>query len=122
MKTDFEQWLAAQFAETGAFTLFIVLVRIGDASVEPLKSSFAQMIGDDMSWAEMTALLDGARAPWDGVGFFVGLAHEGGPIADQEARTKLREIEAEVMADPLVLNRGRFFDRLGRHIEVNEAA
>jgi len=120
MKTDFEQWLAAQFAETGAFTLFIVLVRIREESVEPLKSSFAQMIGDDMSWAEMTALLDGARAPWDGVGFFVGLAHEGGPIADQEARTKLREIEAEVMADPLVLNRGRFFDRLGRHLQVDQ--
>ena len=54
MKTDFEQWLAAQFAETGAFTIFIVLVRIGDDSVEALKSTFAQMIGDDMSWAEMT--------------------------------------------------------------------
>lgn len=24
MKTDFEQWLAAQFADTGAFTIFFV--------------------------------------------------------------------------------------------------
>jgi len=118
MKTDFEQWLAAQFAETGAFTIFIVLVRIAHDSVEALKSSFAQMIGDDMSWAEMTALLDSAGARWDGVGFFVGLAQGGGPIADQEAREKLRGIEAEVMADPLVLNRGRFFDRQGRQMEV----
>ena len=29
--------------------------------------------------------------------------------------------EAEVMADPLMLNRGRFFDRLGRHLQVDEA-
>jgi len=122
MKTDFEQWLAAQFADTGAFTVFIVLVRIGDDSVEPLKSTFAQMIGDDMSWAEMIALLEGAGAPWDGVGFFVGLAHGGGPMSNQEARSKLREVEAEVMADPLVLNRGRFFDRLGRHLQVDEVA
>jgi len=120
--TEFEHWLKAQFADTGAFTIFIVLVRIGENSVEPVKSSFAQMIGDDMSWAEMTALLDGARAPWDGVGFFVGLAHGGGPMADQEARVKLREVEAGVIADPLVLNRGRFFDRQGRQMEVDEAA
>ena len=121
MKTDFEQWLAAQFAETGAFTIFIVLVRIGEDSVEALKSTFAQMIGDDMTWAEMTGLLAGARAPWDGVGFFVGLAADGGPMADEEARTKLREIEADVMADPLLLNRGRLFDRQGRLLEVETA-
>ncbi len=120
--TDFERWLKAQFADTGAFTVFIVLVRIDDDEVEALKSTFAQMIGDDMSWAEMTALLAGARARWDGVGFFVGLAQGGGPMADDEARAKLRQIEAEVRADPLVLNRGRFFDAHGRHLQIDEAA
>ena len=118
MPTDFELWLRAQFADTGAFTLFIVLVRIAEDEIEALKSSFTQMIGDDMDWAAMCALLDGARTPWDGVGFFVGLAHDGGPMADDEARTQLKEIEAEVMADPLTFNRGRFFDRLGRHLQV----
>ncbi len=29
MKTDFEHWLAAQFGETGPFTLFILLMKIG---------------------------------------------------------------------------------------------
>jgi hypothetical protein len=96
-----------------------VLVRITDDQVEPLKSTFAQMIGDDMSWPEMIALLAGARADWDGVGFFVGLAQGGGPLPDSEARTKLREVEAELMADPLVLNRGRFFDKQGRHMQVD---
>ncbi|MBN9091543.1 MAG: hypothetical protein J0J01_31875 [Reyranella sp.] len=116
--TEFEPWLKAQFAETGAFTVFIVLVRIADDDVEALKSTFAQIIGDDMSWAEMTGLLAGARAQWDGVGFFVGLAADGGPMADEEARAKLKQIDADVMADPLVLNRGRFFDRRGRRMEI----
>ncbi len=118
---EFEAWLRAQFAETGPFTVFIVLLRIAGDDIEPVKSSFAQMIGDDMSWAEMTALLAGARAPWDGVGFFVGLAARGGPMADAEARAKLGEIEAEVTADPLILNRGRLFDRHGRHMQVEAA-
>src|SRR5262249_3182358 len=112
----------AQFAESGAFTLFIVLVRIDDDSVEAIKSTFAQMIGDDMSWTEMNELLAGARVAWDGVGFFIGLAPEGGPLGDDEARTKLREIEAEVMAGAMVLNRGRFFDRHGRYLQIDEAA
>ena len=120
MKTDFEQWLAAQFADSGPFTIFIVLVRIGEREVKAVKSSYAQMIGDEMAWNEMRSLLDGARTPWDGVGFFVGLAGGGGPMADAEARTKLGEIEAEVAADPLVLNRGRLFDRHGRQMEVDE--
>ena len=122
MKTDFEHWLSAQFADTGAFTIFIVLVRIAGDSLLPAKSSFAQMIGDDMTWSEMRGLLDGARIGWDGVGFFVGLAHEGGPLADPVARAKLKEVEADVLADPLALNRGRFFDREGRHMRVDEAA
>jgi len=119
--TEFEHWLKAQFADTGAFTVFIVLVRIGDDSVEALKSTFAHMIGDEMTWAEMTALLAAARADWNGVGFFVGLAHGGGPMSDDQARTRLKQVETEVMADPLVLNRGRFFDRDGRHLQVDEA-
>jgi hypothetical protein len=118
---DFEHWLKTQFAETGAFTVFIVLVRIADDDVEALKSTFAQMIGNDMTWAEMTGLLAGAHAHWDGVGFFVGLAADGGPMADSEARSKLKEIEADVVADPLLLNRGRLFDRHGRLMEVETA-
>ena len=121
MKTDFEQWLAAQFADTGPFTIFIVLVRIGERDVKAVKSSYAQMIGDEMEWTEMRTLLDSARTPWDGVAFFVGLGADG-PLIDAVARAKLKEIEASVLADPLALNRGLFFDSLGRHMRVDEAA
>ena len=122
MKSDFEQWLAAQFADTGPFTIFIVLVQIVGDEVVLLKSSYAHLIGDDMSWDEMRALLDRARAPWNGVAFFVGLGHAGGPLPDEAAARKLRDVEADVRADPLALNRGLFFDREGRHLRIDEVA
>lgn len=122
MKTDFEHWLAAQFADTGPFTAFIVLVGIGSERVSALKSSYAHLIGDDMPWRNMRALLDSARTPWDGVAFFVGLAHDGGPLPDAVAATKLKVVEADVKSDPLALNRGLFFDREGRHLRVDQVA
>ena len=122
MKTDFEHWLAAQFADTGPFTVFILLVQIGEASTVLLKSSYAHLIGDDMPWPGMRALLDGARTPWDGVAFFVGLAHDGGPLPDAVASAKLKEVEADVKSDPLALNRGLFFDREGRHLRIDQVA
>ena len=122
MKTDFEQWLAAQFADTGAFTIFIVLVRIASDAVVPVKSSYAHLIGDEMPWPGMRGLLDSARTPWDGVAFFVGLGHEGGPLPDTMAAAKLKQVEADVKADPLAFNRGMFFDREGRHLRIDETA
>jgi hypothetical protein len=121
-KTDFEQWLSAQFADSGPFTMFIVLLRIAGDDVVPLKSSYAHLIGDDMAWRDMQRLLDHAGATWDGVAFFVGLGHGGGPLPDAAAVRKLREVEADVKADPLALNRGRFFDRQGRHLRIDEVA
>lgn len=121
MKTDFEHWLAAQFADTGPFTIFILLVQITSSNAVPLRSSYAHMIGDEMTWKEMRTLLDGARAPWDGVAFFVGLGHEGGPLPEPVAARKLKEVEADVKADPLTLNRGLFFDREGRHLRIDES-
>lgn len=122
MKADFEQWLCAQFADNGPFTMFIVLVRITDDEVVPLKSSYAHLIGDEMTWREMQRLLDRAGAAWDGVAFFVGLGHAGGPLPDAVAARKLREVEADVKGDLLALNRGRFFDRAGRHLRIDEVA
>ena len=120
MKTDFELWLSAQFAETGPFTAFIVLVRIAGDEVVPLKSSYAHLVGDDMPWRQMRGLLDGSRTAWDGVAFFVGLSPSGGPLPDPAAARRLKDVEADVKADPLTLNRGRFFDRQGRHLRVDE--
>ena len=51
MKTDFEQWLTAQFADTGPFTVFIVLVQISGQAVSAVKSSYAQLIGEIVDMA-----------------------------------------------------------------------
>lgn len=80
------------------------------------------MIGDDMPWPGMRALLDGARTAWDGVAFFVGLGHDGGPLPDAAAAAKLKDVEADVKSDPLALNRGLFFDCEGRHLRVDQVA
>jgi len=122
MKSDFEHWLVAQFAETGAFTAFIVLLRISGSQVVPIRSSYAHLIGDDMPWHEMRQLLESAKASWDGVAFFVGLGHDGGPLPDSLAAQTLKQVEADVKADPLALNRGLFFDREGRHLRVEQVA
>jgi hypothetical protein len=120
LKSDFDLWLGAQITETGPFTIFIVLVRIADDSVIPLRSSYAHMIGDEMTWHDMRTLLDNAGTPWDGVAFYIGLDHAGGPLPDKAAAARLKDVEAELRADPLVLNRGLFFDREGRHMRIDE--
>lgn len=120
-KTDFDHWLAAQFAETGPFTLFILLMRIDERDAIPLKSSYAHLIGDETSWAEMRRLLDSARTPWNGAAFFVGLGQTGGPLPDAAAARRLKDVEADVTNDRLALNRGRFFDREGRQLRIDEA-
>ena len=35
-------------------------------------------------------------------------------------RAKLKQVEADVKADPLALNRGLFFDKAGRHLRIDE--
>ncbi|MBN9539631.1 MAG: hypothetical protein IKE60_17125 [Reyranella sp.] len=121
-KTDFDHWLAAQFAETGPFTLFILLIRIDQRDAVPLKSSYAHLIGAETSWTEMRRLLDSARTPWDGAAFFVGLGQAGGPLPDEAAARRLKDVEADVANDRLALNRGRFFDREGRQLRIDEVA
>jgi hypothetical protein len=57
-----------------------------------------------------------------GVAFFVGLCHAGGPLPDAAARTKLKEVEADVQATRWRLTAACFFDREGRHLRVDEVA
>lgn len=118
--TDFERWLAAELDRTGRFTALIVLVGIGERDVTPLCSTHVDVIGTEIDWEEMTALLAGAGVAWDGVAFFVATAPGGGPLDNVAARRHLREMEAAVRADRLHLNEGHVFDRLGRRLCVDE--
>jgi hypothetical protein len=118
--TDFEQWLAAEFAQTGAFTALAVLVEIAERNVVPLCSTYFNVIGDEVDWGEMTVLFAGAGREWDGAAFFPRTAADGGPLDNPNARLRLHELESRLDADRLVLNEGHFFDKWGRRLKIEE--
>ncbi len=41
-------------------------------------------------------------------------------LENDEARARLRSVEARVRADRLVLNEGEFFDAWGRRLKIEE--
>jgi hypothetical protein len=118
--TDFDRWLAGEFAATGAFTALVVLVAIADQKVTPLCSTYFNVIGDEIDWGEVTVLFAGAGIAWDGASFFPVTAPDGGPLDNPVARLKLRDLEARLDDDRLVLNQGHFFDKWGRRLKVEE--
>lgn len=119
---EFNDWIVSEFAERGAFTALVVLVEIGERSVTPLASTYLNVIGVEIDWPEIQALFAGAGVQWDGASFFPATAPDGGPLENEAARTRLREIEARVKAERLALNDGLFFDRQGRRIMVEEVS
>jgi hypothetical protein len=119
MLTDFDRWLPAQFAESGTFTALMVLLHIAEPHVTPVCSSYANVVGDEIDWDEMTVMLQGSgihgmrsrsssRAP------------TGAALTSVEANRQLKDLTLAIEADRLHLNRGRLFDRLGRRMRVEE--
>ena len=119
--TDFDAWIAEEFARKGAFTALAVLVNIGELTVTPLASTYFNVIGDETDWGEITVMFAGVGRPWDGASFYSLTAADGGPVDNPNARLKLRELEARIDDDRLVLNEGHFFDKWGRRMMVEEA-
>ena len=118
--TDFDRWLVARFAESGAFTGLVVLVEITERKVTPLCSTYFNVIGDEIDWVEITILFAGAGWEWDGASFYPLTAPNGGLLDNQNARLRLRELEKRLDDNPLVLNEGHFFDKWGRRLKVEE--
>jgi hypothetical protein len=119
-RNDFEQWLAREFARTGAFTAFAILVEIGETQVVPICSTYFNVIGDEVEWSEIVIMFAGAGREWHGAAFFPVVADDGGPVDNPTARLRLRELEARLDDDRLVLNEGQFFDQWGRRIKIEE--
>lgn len=117
--TDFDLWLGRTFADNGAFTALVVLMRISEPALTPLASTFLNVIGDEVRWEEMAALFTGSGKQWDGAAFFAQTDADG-PLDNGEARARLRALEARIRADRLVINEGDFFDTHGRRLEVEE--
>jgi len=118
--TDFDRWIVDEFAETGSFTALAVLVGIVGVKVMPLCSTYFNVIGDKINWAEITILFAGAGCEWDGASFFPTVGPDGGPLDNPTARVKLHELEARIDDDRLVLNEGHFFDKWGRRLKIEE--
>ena len=119
-RLEFDDWIVAEFAERGAFTALVVLVEIGERSVTPLFSTYLNVIGAEVDWRKIVRLFAGAGVHWDGASFFPITAPEGGPLDNDGARARLREIEARVRSERLTLNEGLFFNRHGRRMIVAE--
>ncbi|MDP1908914.1 MAG: hypothetical protein Q8K85_11485 [Hyphomicrobium sp.] len=118
--TDFDLWLKDEFARVGPFTTLAVLVQISETKVIPLCSTYVNVIGDETDWAEITVLFAGAGREWDGASFYPLVGPDGGPLDNPSARLRLRELEARIDENPLVLNEGNFFDKWGRRLKVEE--
>jgi hypothetical protein len=119
-QTDFDTWLAEEFAQTGEFTALAVLVEITETQVLPLCSTYFNVIGDETNWSEITILFAGAGRSWDGASFFPMTSPHGGALNNPNARLRLRELESRLDDNPLVLNEGNFFDKWGRRLKVEE--
>jgi hypothetical protein len=118
--TDFDHWLADEFKLSGAFTALVILVGIAETKINPLCSTYLNVIGDETDWSEVTVLFAGSGQEWDGASFFPLVGPNGGPLDNPNARLRLRELEARVDGDPLTLNEGHFFDKWGRRLKVEE--
>ena len=117
---DFDEWIAAEFAERGAFTVLVVLVDIDETRVTPLSSTFFHVIGDEIDWSEIGILFGSSGADWDGASFFPATASDGLPLDNSAARQELRKLKQRLDDDRLVLNEGYFFDKWGRQMKVEE--
>jgi hypothetical protein len=118
--SEFEQWLGARFAAAGEFTALAVLVGIDGAKVTPLCSTYFNVIGDEVTWGDMVVMFAGSGTDWDGAAFYAVTAPGGGPLDNPTARLRLRELEARLDDDRLVLNEGQFFDKWGRRMKIEE--
>jgi hypothetical protein len=118
--TDFDRWIAEEFARTGEFTALVVLVAIAETQVTPICSTYLNVIGDEIDWGEITILFAGSGQDWSGASFFPVVSQSGGPLDNPTARLRLHELEARLDADRLVLNEGHFFDKWGRRLEIEE--
>ena len=117
---DFERWLREEFRQEGSFTALVVLVSIAGPKVLPLCSTYFSVIGDEIDWGEITVLFAGSGHAWQGASFFPVRNSAGEPLDNPSARLKLRELEARIDEDRLVLGEGNFFDQWGRRMRIEE--
>ena len=127
LPTAFDRWLAATLDREGTFTMFLILFEEAPGTIRPLRSSYLHVIGPDLRWDELTALIaedrTGDEAGWYALAVFAAKmpTPAGGPLPDAEARGRLVSLQQAVLRDRLTVHRGELFDRLGRRMELSLA-
>jgi hypothetical protein len=122
MSAAFDAWLRETYAATKGFTALLLLVRTDARTIWPLGSSYANVIGNELTWAEFRKLLDRSELGWNAVVVFTAIADSGGPVSDAEARRRLKQAQERVIADHAAVNEGAFFDRKGRPLRLEAVA
>ncbi|MGL1507609.1 hypothetical protein ACSTH4_23275, partial [Vibrio parahaemolyticus] len=61
--TEFSAWLTSMVREHGEFTVLVVLMDIGERSLTPLCSTYFHIIGDEVTWDEITTMFAGSGQP-----------------------------------------------------------
>ncbi|WP_338663969.1 hypothetical protein VQH23_02135 [Pararoseomonas sp. SCSIO 73927] len=118
-ETDFDDWIIATHREAGDFTVLFVLMRITDTTVEPLRSAWLHVVGDETRWPEMAGLLSGAGVAWDAAVFF--RAGREGLVPDAEARARLQSLTRKLHEDRSLIREGEFFNAEGLRLRLEEA-
>jgi hypothetical protein len=118
MSAAFDAWVRETYAATRGFTALLLLVRTDERTIWPLGSSYANVIGNELTWTEFRKLLDRSDLAWNAVVVFAAAADSGGPLSDEEARRRLKQAQDRVIADHAVVNEGAFFDRKGRPLKL----
>jgi hypothetical protein len=116
--TDFDDWLVQTFAQTGSFTMLIILVEIGETTVSLLASSYLHVIGDETRWSDMQELLAASGVTWSGAVFFQ--ADRSGLIDDATTQQRLSSLSRHLQGDRSILRHGEFFNTQGLRMEIAE--
>ncbi len=116
--TDFDDWVITTFDDVGSFTMLFVLVTIGDTSVEPLRSAYLHVIGDELRWPDMVSLFAGAGVEWSGAVFF--RAGREGLVPDHQAKSRLATLTAKLHEDRSLIRDGEFFNGDGLRLSIEE--
>ncbi|MBC9175708.1 hypothetical protein [Pseudoroseomonas ludipueritiae] len=118
IQTDFDEWIAGTHGEVGDFTMLFVLVRITETTVEPLRSAWLHVVGDETRWPEMVSLFAGAGVAWSGAVFF--RAGREGLVRDAEARARLGALTRKLHEDRTLIREGEFFNADGLRLQLEE--
>ena len=120
--TAFDRWLDETLDREGPFTMFLILMEQAPTTIVPVRSSYLHVIGPDIRWDEMVALMGEAEADWSSVAVFAAKAASGGPMPDVEARQRLASLQAAVIRDRMTVRKGELFDTMGRKLELSPLA